>query len=61
MDIADAYLNASTTSVVLYMYFEPAHAAIHCELGPEYKKCIMKNGRIKALKASITMSGNIRE
>ena len=35
MDIAGAYLNASMTSVPVYIYFEPALAAMLCALMPE--------------------------
>ena len=46
MDIAGAYLNASMSSIVVYMYFEPALATMLCELVPEYKKYLMKDGRM---------------
>ena len=46
MDIAGAYLNASMSSVVVHMYFEPALASMLCELVPTYSRFLMKDGRI---------------
>ena len=46
MDIAGLYLNASMSSILVYMYFEPALATIFCELVPEHKKYLMKDGRM---------------
>jgi len=46
MDIAGAYLNASMSSVVVHMYFEPALASMLCELVPAYSRFLMKDGRI---------------
>ena len=46
LDIAGAYLNASMSSVAAHMYFEPALAALLCELVSEYKKYVMKDGRM---------------
>ena len=46
MDIAVAYLYASTLSIVVCMYFKPALATMHCEPVPEYKKYIVKHRRI---------------
>ena len=46
MDVAGAYLNASMSSVVVLMYYETALVAMLCELVPEYKKFVMKGGRM---------------
>ena len=46
MDIAGAYLNASMSSVMVSMFFEPALATMLCELVPEFKKYLMKDGRM---------------
>ena len=46
MDIAVAYHNASMSSVVVHMYSEPVLAAIVCELVSEYKKYVMKDGKM---------------
>ena len=46
MVIAGAYLNAPMSSIVVYMYFEPALATMLCELMLEHKKYIMKDVRM---------------
>ena len=50
MDIAGEYSNASTSSVVVYMYFKTALATMLCKQVPEYKQYLMKNSKLdKAL------------
>ena len=46
MDKAGAYLNASMSSVVVHVYFEPAQVAMLCELVSGYKKFIMSAVRM---------------
>ena len=41
MDIAGAYRNASMSTIVVYMYFEPVLATMLYELVPDYKKYLM--------------------
>jgi len=46
MDIAGAYLNASMSSVVVHMYLDPVLSSMLCELVPEYKIYLLKDGRL---------------
>ena len=46
IDIAGAYLNASMSSIVAYIYFERALATMLCELVLDYKKYVIKDSRM---------------
>ena len=42
-------INLSMSSILVYMYFEPALAIMHCELVPKNRKYLMKDGRMMVM------------
>ena len=48
ISVAGLYLDASTSSVMLYTNLKLSLVGMHCNLVPEYKKFSIKGGRIAA-------------
>ena len=58
--MAGAYLNASMSSVVIYIYFNPTLTAMLCELVTEYNNSIMKDVRM-VIKLDNSLNGRTEQ